>query len=277
MRIAAGVLLMGMLAPLAVEAAESPKAWASIRVPAAGPAAAIGSPAAGCVAGAMALPAEGVGYQVLRLSRNRFWGHPDTIAFVQDLGQAASSQGLGLLLVGDLSQPRGGPMAFGHGSHQTGLDVDIWFRREPASLPEVEREGPTAISMVKGGGVNSDVWTSDHLRMLELAASHPRVDRIFVNPAIKAEACRTASSHERGWLARLRPWWGHDSHFHVRLACPAGDDECIPQAPVPDGDGCGAELASWSGKPTILPAGDRPNTRRPVLPASCKKLHPITP
>jgi murein endopeptidase len=29
------------------------------------------------------------------------------------------------LLIGDMSQPRDGPMLYGHSSHQIGLDVDI--------------------------------------------------------------------------------------------------------------------------------------------------------
>ena len=35
------------------------------------------------------------------------------------------------LLVGDISQPRGGPMLTGHASHQLGLDADIWLTPMP--------------------------------------------------------------------------------------------------------------------------------------------------
>jgi hypothetical protein len=31
------------------------------------------------------------------------------------------------LYIGDISQPRGGPMTSGHASHQIGLDADIWM------------------------------------------------------------------------------------------------------------------------------------------------------
>lgn len=251
--------------------ARSPEPWSRVRVPVAGPAAAIGSPAAGCLSGAVALPPDGDGYQALRLARNRFYGHPRTVSYVQELGAAVRAEGLGLLLVGDLSQPRGGPMAYGHGSHQTGLDVDVWFRLSQAPLSDDEREQPQARSMVKGAGIDPAAWTPAQLRVLEIAAAHPAVDRIFVNPAIKAEACRSAAG-DRAWLAKLRPWWGHDEHFHVRLSCGPDDGGCQPQKPVPDGDGCGGELQSWMGKPTLLPAGDRPNHRRPALPAACGGL-----
>ncbi|HSV29645.1 MAG TPA: penicillin-insensitive murein endopeptidase, partial [Candidatus Omnitrophota bacterium] len=244
--LAASVGLSVLMLASACAQAGPAEQWSRIRVPAAGPVEAIGSPAAGCLKGAVALPPEGEGYQALRLERNRFYGHPRTVNFVRALGAAAKADGLGMLLIGDMSQPRGGPMAYGHGSHQTGLDVDVWFRLEQAPLPPEERERPSGVSMVKANAVNGSTWSAAHLRLLEIAATTPEVDRIFVNPAIKAAACREATG-DRAWLGKLRPWWGHDEHFHVRLACPAGDAGCVPQAPVPEGDGCGGELASWSG------------------------------
>lgn len=252
------------------EAGANPEVWAGATIPTGSAAQSLGSPAAGCLSGAMSLPANGEGYQVLRPQRNRFWGHPRTVDFVRQLGHAASEAGFGPFLVGDMSQPRGGPMAFGHGSHQNGLDVDIWFRLPGSVLSPEDLAQPSPISMVKGTRVNPETWTADHLRLLELAARSPDVERIFVNPPIKAEACRAAKG-DRAWLGKLRPWWGHDEHFHVRLSCTPGDAGCVPQAPVPDGDGCGAELASWNAKPMLLPeeAKDRPNHRRPALPAAC--------
>ena len=68
--------------------------------------------------------------------------------------------------------------------------------------------------------------------------------RIFVNAAIKKAMCREAGS-DRDWLAKVRPWWGHAEHFHVRIACPPDSPECKPQPPVPAGDGCGHELDYW--------------------------------
>ena len=88
------------------------------------------------------------------------------------------------------------------------------------------------------------MWRPEHRRLLELAARDPAVDRIFVNPAIKRALCREATG-DRSWLHRIRPWFGHDYHFHVRLACPPGATQCRQQAPLPPGDGCGADLAWW--------------------------------
>ncbi len=255
--------------PLHLRAQSDP--WAAVRRPSPGTSQPIGSAAAGCLAGAAMLPPQGIGYQVLRLERNRFYGHPSTIAFVRRLAAAAAKRHLGVLLIGDMAQPRGGPMPSGHGSHQTGLDVDIWLELPKAPLSAAELARPQSISMVKGRRVDRTVWGSPQARLLELAARSPGVDRIFVNPAIKAELCHSAGK-DRAWLAKLRPWWGHDEHFHVRMACPADDPACVPQRPVPEGDGCGWELYSWLVKPTLPIPADRPNHRHPVLPAACKAV-----
>ncbi|MDA8229974.1 MAG: penicillin-insensitive murein endopeptidase [Magnetospirillum sp.] len=265
-RMAGAVVLM--LAAGTAAGAGSADPWADIRVPASGRPEAIGSPAAGCLAGAVALPPDGDGYQAIRLERNRFYGHPDTIAFIRRLGRKAKGAGLGILLIGDMAQPRGGPMSFGHGSHQTGLDVDIWFRMAQRPLTAAERAEPQPVSMVAGRHVDPSRWSGAQVRLLRLAAETPEVDRIFVNPAIKAELCGSVTG-DRAWLRKIRPWWGHDEHFHVRLACPKDDPACAAQAPVPEGDGCGAELAWWSVRGMVPGPSDRPDHRHPRLPAAC--------
>src|SRR5262245_51303619 len=86
----------------------------------------IGFYSKGCLAGGVALPINGETWQVMRLSRNRNWGHPKMIAFLERLADKGARVGWHGLLVGDVSQPRGGPMLTGHASHQVGLDADIW-------------------------------------------------------------------------------------------------------------------------------------------------------
>src|ERR1700761_2549400 len=80
-------------------------------------------------------------------------------------------------------------------------------------------------------------------RMIELAAEDARVERLFLNPLLKRALCERTTG-DRRWLQKVRPWWGHDDHFHVRLACPADSPECVPQPPLPPGDGCDA-LGWW--------------------------------
>ena len=118
--------------------------------------AAFGSYSKGCLAGAEQLPETGPTWQAMRLSRNRNWAHPETIDYVQDLSRkAAQLPGWNGLYVGDMSQPRGGPMTSGHASHQVGLDADIWLR--PATdmnLSRSARENISSISMRRQSGAS---------------------------------------------------------------------------------------------------------------------------
>lgn len=199
-----------------------------------------GGYAKGCLSGGVQLPETGPTWQAMRLSRNRNWGHPETVSYVQDLSAKAARQpGWQGLYIGDISQPRGGPMLSGHRSHQLGLDIDIWML-PPArlDLSRSERENRSSISMRRANGayVNGS-WTRQHHEVLKAAASDPRVARIFVFPGAKVQMCKDAKG-DRKWLRKIRPWWGHHYHFHVRLSCPKGAAGCVDQAAPPAGDGC---------------------------------------
>ncbi|MBK8177158.1 MAG: penicillin-insensitive murein endopeptidase [Rhodospirillales bacterium] len=246
--------------------------WPQALTPTAAAPQAIGSPARGCLDGGQRLSLDGPGWQVMRPSRNRFWGHTDLIGFIERLAGEAARQDSGLL-VGDLSMPRGGPMPNGHRSHQFGLDVDIWFEPAPAApLSPSERESLPAVSVLAADGEHLDpvVWTNWHETMLHAAAVDPAVDRIFVNPAIKRALCTSTPAADRAWLHRIRPWWGHDDHFHVRLVCPALDDSCIPTEPIPPGDGCDASLDWWFSAEARAPKPPGP----PPKPLSLDDLPP---
>lgn len=208
----------------------------------------IGSYAKGCMAGARALATDGPTWQVMRLSRNRNWGHPHLIQLIERIAKKAPQEaGWRGLLVGDISQPRGGPMLTGHASHQIGLDADLWLTPMPArTLSGGERESMSATNVVAADWMDIDParWTKAHGAVIRLAAEQPAVARIFVNPAIKKALCREATG-DRDWLSKVRPMWGHNYHFHIRIACPDGDSACVDQDPPPGGDGCGKELSDW--------------------------------
>lgn len=205
-----------------------------------------GGYANGCLAGGTELAETGPTWQAMRLSRNRNWGHPETISFIKDLSaKAAQLPGWKGLYIGDISQPRGGPMLSGHRSHQLGLDVDIWMLPpNRLNLSVTERENLSSISLrrAKGAYVNN-FWTEEHQEVMKAAASDPRVARIFVFPGAKVQMCKDAKG-DRSWLRKIRPWWGHHYHFHVRLSCPKGTKGCQNQKPIPAGDGCDA-AESW--------------------------------
>lgn len=243
-------------APLPAAATETPesrvqaaKQWNRLRTPAPGPPQSIGGFSAGCLQGAATLSPSGPGYEVARIERHRRYGHPELVAFVQRLGMATKRAKLGPLVVGDLAQPRGGPTPTGHHSHQTGLDADLGYappiglraghvtakQREtlpPVVVVDLKKREPTA------------AWGPKVIELIALAASDPAVDRIFVNPTVKKLLCEAPRSAKMAWQPRIRPWWGHHDHFHVRLHCPTDSPLCVPQEPVAD-DGCGASLHWW--------------------------------
>ncbi|MEK6216123.1 MAG: penicillin-insensitive murein endopeptidase, partial [Boseongicola sp.] len=225
--------------------------------------AAFGGYAKGCLAGGEQLAESGPTWQATRLSRNRNWGHPDVIGFVERLSKFAAKQlGWRGLYVGDISQPRGGPMLTGHRSHQLGLDVDIWMLPpKNLKLSRTARENLSSISTrrAKGAYVNKN-WTRAHHEILKAAAKDKSVARIFVFPGAKVQMCNDEKGN-RAWLRKIRPWWGHHYHFHVRLNCPRGAKNCVEQAPPPAGDGCKAAEKWVHG--ILNPPPPDPNAPKP--------------
>ena len=241
----------------------------------------MGSYAKGCLAGAEQLPETAPGWQAMRLSRNRNWGHPTAIRFIERLSVEVQEVGWPGLYIGDISQPRGGPMRSGHRSHQMGLDIDIWLKKPSGKkLSRKARERISSDVVVSGTAVNSK-WTREHHEVLKKAAKDPIVARIFVNSAIKQQLCWAEPKNtDRSWLRKIRPWYGHDAHFHVRLTCPAGALYCENQAPIPAGDGCDATLAWWfsdeARNPKPKPGAKKKKKRGPIrmadLPLACEAV-----
>ena len=202
----------------------------------------------GCFSGGIAIPTDGPYWQAMRLSRNRRWGHPNLIDLLERLARdAAEKDGWPGLLVGDLSQPRGGPMLTGHASHQSGLDADIWLSPMPnRRFTASERESTSAISVLKAKSVYVDpsVWTPSHGRLIMRAASYPEVQRILVHPGIKKKLCETYEG-DRSVLNKVRPYYGHHYHMHIRMHCPKGSPNCKAQNAVPADSGCGKPLDWW--------------------------------
>jgi penicillin-insensitive murein endopeptidase len=213
---------------------------------------------------------------MMRLSRKRSYGHPDLKQFIEKLGQTSASQHLGTLLIGDLGQPRGGPTLSGHRSHQTGLDVDIWFllskQAESRTLANNERETWSAPSVLvaHSDAIDYTQWSQANEKILEAAARMPEVDRIFVNPSVKRELCARSASHD--WLRKIRPWWKHDDHFHVRLKCPKNNKYCQAQDPLPAGDGCDAGLDWWFTEEAKHPVPPKTPPKPLELPVLCNSV-----
>lgn len=236
----------------------------------------IGFYSRGCLAGGEPLPVNGPYWQVMRLSRNRNWGHPNLVAFLKRFAPKAShASGWPGLLIGDMSQPRGGPMLTGHASHQIGLDADIWLTPMPnRELTREEREEMSATDVVREDllDVRPDLWSEGHLAVIRAAATDSAVQRIFVNAAIKRALCRAAAGES--WMRKVRPYWGHSYHFHVRLFCPNGSN-CKDQDPTPAGDGCDSSLAWWFTAEALHPHKSTkswPPMTMAALPSACQEV-----
>ncbi|WP_052121587.1 penicillin-insensitive murein endopeptidase [Inquilinus limosus] len=273
-RIGTALAAAWLLAPLLLTGApagavEEDPAWSRVRLATQGAPQVIGSYSNGCIAGAVQLPPEGPGYQIIRLSRNRNWGHPTLVATLADLGRRAQAAGLPPILIADMGQPRGGPIT-DHAAHENGLDADIWLRLDLPMLARDQRETlkPEYITGPWTDYIPRGALSPQQAQLIRLAATEPRVERIFIHPAIKRELC-AMNWDDRSWLHVVRPWTGHNEHLHIRIGCPSGSPLCREQDPAPPGDGCGADLMSWFPMRAPVPKkGGKPYVP-PPLPAAC--------
>ena len=265
-------ILLMLAATLLSASALAATPWQRITQPIPGAPQAIGAFANGCIVGAEALPLNNPAYQVMRPDQRRYFGHPDLVSFIQRLTSQVHSLKLGQVLIGDMGMAAGGRFSSGHASHQSGLDVDIWLQLPKKRWTPQMLLKPQPLDLVSADGkrVVARHWQPEIDSLIKLAAKDEQVTRIFVNPAIKKQLCLDAGS-DRDWLRKVRPWFGHRAHMHVRLRCPPGSLECEDQAPPPPGDGCDAELESWFAPKQ--PGGGSPAKRQPPpLPPSCQAL-----
>lgn len=200
---------------------------------------AIGHYSKGCLVGAKTFKGDERGLILSQTRRGRFWAHSELIDVLTELGEFSYRTLKKNVVVGDLSLSRGGPTVGGHNSHQNGLDVDIWFH------------------LFKGKGKDFEFWQTEEMRsalkdksfgrdqlmMLAFLAQDKRVERIFVHPVIKKRICEQSSefrkpSFSSEQLRKIRPWYGHDDHLHLRLKCPEDNKKCEVQNEPPPGDGC---------------------------------------
>lgn len=263
--------MLGIVALMVSGAAMALTPWQKIDRPVAGQPQAIGGFSNGCIIGAQPLPLNSSSYQVMRTDQRRYFGHPDLLAFIQRLSDQAHRKALGTVLIGDMGMPAGGRFSSGHASHQSGLDVDIWLQlpRQRWTAQQLLKPQPIDLVSADGKRVIDSQWQPQIESLIKLAAQDSEVTRIFVNPAIKLRLCQDAGA-DRDWLHKVRPWFAHRAHMHVRLRCPASSLACEEQAPPPAGDGCGAELASWF-KPH-QPNANPVKTTPPPLPPGCQAL-----
>ena len=227
----------------------------------------------GCIANAQAFPLQGEHYVTQQWGPKRNYAAPQMIDYLTKLTARAKEAGLPPLIIGDLSAPRGGPYGkSNHASHMIGLDVDIPFGFAP-DLPRTLTT-PQSFYLVRNGRL-TDSFDAERIKLIYLAAQDERVERIFVAPRIKEGMCKLYAHDPTNdkWLRRLRPWFGHREHMHVRLSCPPDSPYCVAQAATPAGNGCGEELRSWFLPPDPHAKPVKPKSKvKPQWPQQCKVL-----
>lgn len=251
--------------------------WSAVTTPASGSTELIGGYASGCIVGARALPLQSPNYIVMQSHKLAYYGDQSLLNYITQLAARAHGAGLPPLMVEDLSHPRGGPVAKGHGSHQTGLDVDISFTLATRNYSDEERETFDSPSYVIGRKVLKPEWGEQQVKLVELGANSDGVNRIFVSPAIKKFFCENFPNAP--WLYKIRPWWGHDDHMHVRLNCPRDSKTCRSQSAVDRRTPCGPDLKFWFSKAADQQEKDMDDFWKsghvkefPRLPARCESV-----
>lgn len=257
--------------------------WALETTPYPAPPESIGSTGSGCLSGAVPLLGSLGQIELMRPERRRHYAHPILRKYLEDLAGHYRKKGLGALFVGDVAQVRGGPFLTGHKSHQTGLDADLWYDVPRPSnglnFTDAERSQVSPRKLGQMPAVNPALWSPSIRSRIQIAAKDPRVERIFVHPSIKKAFCEIPAYQSRknkSWMARLRPWWGHDYHFHVRLKCPGSDTRCHETTdPVPSENGCDESLAWWFSEEATLVGKapeHQPGADPDRVPAACFPL-----
>lgn len=266
------MIALFLASALAAGTATNP--WAQVHDPVAGAdgkAEVFGTHSLGCFRNGVEVPPSGEFWEAVNIQRRHHFGHPQALEFIKELGRWSVEEAkFGKLLIGDLSQPAGGPMTTMHASHQLGLDIDIRYRFTAKALTDDERVGfkeyPVAWHELDAAGGKfrldsrlTDEWRDSYGEIVRKAAQHPRVERIFASPPIKKALCAKFKTKDEdgkdaypAWLVKVRPYWEHNAHFHVRLACPADSPSCKKQdAIVVDKNdvtkvGCaGPDLEQW--------------------------------
>lgn len=230
----------------------------------------------GCIIEAEKLPEFGTGYQSVRRNRHTSYGHASTLETIADLGKKIAATEKGMLIIGNLSTQNGGPLYDHSISHQNGLDFDVAYQivQKPLSAKASETFEFASILHADHTNINPEKWNDTIAHILKTTAELPQVERILVHPLIKKQLCTT--EQEKTWLKKIRPWFKHDNHFHVRLKCPEDSPKCVAQDPPPDEIGCSGEAFAWwfSEEAKLMEAGKlkKPIGKSPTLayPEECK-------
>jgi penicillin-insensitive murein endopeptidase len=199
------------------------------------PAQSQGSPSEGTLVGGARLE----GSAVLRVVSPHRWGMPELVEMLKRSAKRVADKHPGAVLtVADLSRKGGGEID-GHRSHESGRDADVGLyllqRGRPFLPPRfatIAADGraqrfPSATFDDARNWALIEAWLTDpDARPLQIfVAAHLRARLLEHARKIGAPANLQARAAE----VMLQPRRGlpHDNHFHVRIACPRGQSDCV--------------------------------------------------
>jgi penicillin-insensitive murein endopeptidase len=187
------------------------------------------------------------------------WGTDTLVGLVDRAAKSVRKQFPDAVLsVGQLSKNGGGEVDR-HASHESGRDADVGFYVKSSLGKPLLADHMVAFI----GDGTAPSWPGAHfddarnwaLVSAIVADPHARVTHLFVATPIRerllayaakigaSPAIRTKVAEV---LAQPHGSLPHDDHFHVRIACPSGQDgKCVEQ-PVAKNHGRGAVMASAS-------------------------------
>lgn len=171
-------------------------------------------------------------------NRPNSFGHPALVLMLERSARAVARAAPGsVLLVGDLSREAGGPLP-GHRSHQTGRDADLAFYARDGKGATAKLTRFVAFDAngraTDGSGLVFDdarnwmlvqAWLTDQRAGLShVFVSMPLRHRLLAYAAAR-ESLRRYVNEAAVLLKQPEDASPHDDHFHVRISCPANQDD----------------------------------------------------
>lgn len=228
------LIVLGLLATLVCATAAEAKPGRVVKALAVRPKS-VGSPDQGKLVGGKKLEASS---SVHTVGSHRF-GLPELVDMLtRSAARVAKRHPGSVLNVGDLSK-RGGGDVDGHRSHESGRDADVGFYLLKAGKPFV---APRFAAIDEAGaavgfpGVRFDdarnwslveAWLTDPAaNVLQVFVSNP-VRKRLLDQAARAGASSALKDRAAEVLRQPSRGLPHDNHFHVRIACPKGNGDCV--------------------------------------------------
>ncbi len=191
------------------------------------------------------LPKNGVGFRQAFVNSKVNFGAGMTIEYIKKAAMTfADFYENSTFVIGQIAKKRGGGVA--HNSHQNGLDIDIMY------LDKNQNNQSLANGKLREDFDYERNWNLFRMFVSQTyknknGESSSVVNRIFISHTLKNKGfCVWAKKNnilnnplDKEVMARLQPWDGHSTHFHVRLKCSPYYARCQDQAdPMPSKTAC---------------------------------------